>query len=296
MVHNAYAATFSDASPINLSCFDDSYTSPFLTEWVGNLCLTITDKKSLLNGKNITANHVSAASKLLKLQFPAQNGLLDTHYLLKKKQWNSNPFDFVQIIFVDPNHWACLSNAFTDSASIDVYDSLPTALSQEGSIVQQACTILQSLKLDRFSLNVVNVSPQLGSVDCGLFAIAMATDICNGIDPAAVDYKQDAMRSHLVTSFEKQYLSPFPSFAHKSLRKQVVFTLDVDLHCMCRQPEQLPMVCCDGCDTWYHPDCIDVHIPDEVFDETGDISWYCPSCKFIFLWYMYSSTVVYVSA
>ena len=171
--------------------------------------------------------------------------------------------------------------------------SLPTALSQEGSIVQQACTILQSLKLDRFSLNV---SPHLGSVECGLFAFAMATDICNGIDPATVDYKQDAMRSHLVTSFEKQYLSPFPSFAHKSLRKQVVFTLDVDLHCMCRQPEQLPMVCCDGCDTWYHPDCINVRIPDEVFDETGDILWYCPSCKFIFLWYMYSSTVVCVSA
>ena len=276
--------TFSDASPINLSCFDASYTSHLFTEWVGNLCLT--DKESLLSGKNITANHVSAANKLLKLQFTRQNGLQDTHYLFKKKQWNSNPSDFVQIIYVDPNHWACLSNVFTDSTSIDLYDSLPTALSQEGSIVQQACTILQSRKLDRFSLNVVDVSRQLGSVDCGLFAIAMATDICNGINPASIDYIQDSMRSHLVTSFEKQYLGSFPSFPHKGLRKQL-FTLDVDLHCMCRQPERLPMVCCDSCDTWYHRDCVDVHIPDEVFDETGDISWYCASCK------LYSSTIVH---
>ena len=142
---------------------------------------------SLISGKNITANHVSAGNKLFKLQFTRQNGLQDTHYLFKKKQWNSNPSDF--IIYVDPNHWACLSNVFTDSMSIDLYDSLPTALSQEGNIVQQACTILQSRKLDRFSLNVVDVSRQLGSVDCGLFAIAMATDICNGINPASIDYK-----------------------------------------------------------------------------------------------------------
>lgn len=288
-----YTATFSDASQINLSSFDDSNASPFLTKWVGNLCLTIADRKSLLNGKNITASHVSAASKLLQLQFPAQNGLLDTHYLLMKKQWNSDPYHFIQIIYVDPNHWACLSNIFTDDTSIDLYDSMLTAPSQEGSIVQQACTILQSLKLDRFSLNVVNVRPQLGSVDCGLFAIAMATDICNGTDPATVHYKQDAMRSHLVASFENQSLSPFPSFVHKSLNKRVVFTLDVDLYCICRQPERLPMVCCDACDTWYHPDCID--IPGEVFDETGDLSWYCPSCKlYQFSCGMYSLTIAQV--
>ena len=277
--NNTVLVYSSDAFPINLSSFDASDTSPFLTQWVENLCLTISDKESLLKGEKIVANHISAASKLLRRQFPAQNGLLDTHYLLEKKRWNSDPSDFIQIIYVDPNHWACLANIFTDGTSIDVYDSLPTPLSQEGSIVQQACTIVHSLKLNTFSLNVINARPQSGSVDCGLFAIAMATDICNGIDPATVHYKQDAMRLHLVRAFENQYLSPFPSSVHKRLRKRVAFTLDVDLHCVCRQPERLPMVCCDACDVWYHPDCIDTHIPDKVFEETGDVSWYCPACE-----------------
>ena len=43
---------------------------------------------------------------------------------------------------------------------------------------------------------------QLGSDDCGLFAIANACEICFGRDPSIVKYTQKDMRKHLVTAFD----------------------------------------------------------------------------------------------
>lgn len=240
----------------------------------------MTDKETLMTGECLTASHISAANKLLEFQFPLQNGLLDTHYLLNKNQWDSNPSNFVQVIYVDPGHWACLSNIFAADGCVDLYDSVLTIPTEGGSIVQQACTIMKSLKLGSIKLNVINVRPQFGGTDCGLFAIAMATELCHSVDPVNVNYDQHKMRNYLASSFEDQALGQFPSSIRKGSSKRVVFTLDVDVYCICRQPERLPMVCCDTCDTWYHPDCIDVHIHAEVFDETRDTMWYCPSCKF----------------
>ena len=39
---------------------------------------------------------------------------------------------------------------------------------------------------------------------------------------------------------------------------------DNELYCICRKPDDgTPMVCCDGCDEWYHIRCIGLH-KDEV--------------------------------
>ena len=72
--------------------------------------VVMAEKEVLTSGGLLTANHISAANILLKKQFPLQNGLKDTHYLATKHQWDSSPQDFVQIIFITPGHWACLSN------------------------------------------------------------------------------------------------------------------------------------------------------------------------------------------
>ena len=67
------------------------------------------DKEALVSGKLLTANHIAAATTLMKQSFPSQNGLQDTHYLAEKGEWNSGVDGFVQIIFIDPGHCACLS-------------------------------------------------------------------------------------------------------------------------------------------------------------------------------------------
>ncbi len=255
----------------------DSADAPFLTSWVNDLGLTQADRGILCDGRCLTASHMSAACKLLRGQFPLQNGLIDTHILSHKEGYNSNPNKFVQIIFVSPNHWACLSNNMSKSGIVELYDSMHTTPMEGDSILSQACKIMQPLKLSTLIIQVVNVSVQKGGTDCGLHAIAMAMDLCSNVDPFAVDYVND-MRKQLRCCFEEGLLSQFQS--EPSGRKdRVLKILSVNLYCVCRQPERGPMACCDECNTWYHPGCI--YIPQEVIQDEDDlIPWSCPSCEF----------------
>ena len=51
---------------------------------------------------------------------------------------------------------------------------------------------------------------QAGGVDCGLFAIAYATEIAFGQNPASFIYDQSKMRSHLLTCLGMKQMLPFP--------------------------------------------------------------------------------------
>ncbi len=192
-----------------MSSADCSLNDSLLTQWIGSLGLSVHEKCILESTACLTANHISAASKLLKSQFPSQNGLQDTSYLLQKSVWNSSPHTFVQIIFVNPNHWACLSNIFSEANTIDLYDSALTIPSVDGSILKQASLILHELNLEFIQINLINVSPQSGSTDCGLFAIAMAVELANGTDPSYIKYRQETMRISLLNCFEKKSITPF---------------------------------------------------------------------------------------
>ena len=153
-----------------LSSADCSLNDSLLTQWIGSLGLSVHEKCILESTACLTANHISAASKLLKSQFPSQNGLQDMSYLLQKSVWNSSPHTFVQIIFVNPNHWACLSNIFSEANTIDLYDSALTIPSVDGSILKQASLILHELIWNLFRLIWLMCPPNL--------------------DPPTVDYLQ----------------------------------------------------------------------------------------------------------
>ena len=66
---------------------------------------------------------------------------------------------------------------------------------------------------------------QEGSHDCGLFAVAYITSICNGQDPAVLLYKQNAMRKHILNSIKDRVMSVFTSSASRhskaSIRKNI---------------------------------------------------------------------------
>jgi len=134
---------------------------------------------------------------------------------------------------------------------VNLYDSLHTRPNEQGSIVKQACTILKSQQ-STIAVKVINVQIQDGASDCALFALAMATDLCRDIDPIYVTYHQDKMRQHLAKSFEQQALSPFPSDINSSSEKcRVIHTKTVEIYCICRQPEFVPMIECDNCSVSY---------------------------------------------
>ncbi len=198
-------------------CSVASEDSLALKEWVHDLCITLVDRKILTSGKLLTANHISAVNKLLKKSFPSQNGLQDTHYLAVKQKWASDANNFVQIIFIDFGHWACLSNKFSD-AEIELFDSMYTIPVEDGSIFKQVCCISKSPR-PNLTVNVIRVQPQCGGADCGLFAISMAVDLCFGLDPFKQRVVQDDMREHLLSCFEIQLMSPFPKVTRKGLDK-----------------------------------------------------------------------------
>lgn len=51
---------------------------------------------------------------------------------------------------------------------------------------------------------------------------------------------------------------------------------DGEVYCICRKPDDgTPMVCCDGCDEWYHIKCVGLH-KDEVNNLL--VKYYCPKC------------------
>ena len=253
-----------------------------MTSWIHRLHLTKADEDALVNGQWLSANHINAAHLLLRLKYPQQNGLQDTSYLRDKKTWPSHPSNFIQIICVSDCHWACLSNVFCDQGCVDLYDSLHTIPIEEGSIVQQACTILKSQKLTSITVNVVNVQHQVGFDDCGLYAIVMAIDLCEGRDPFRCEYDQSSMRSKLKDCFEDEALSVFSvtcAPGNCSRKHRYIHHTTVELFCLCRRPElSLTMACCDTCDMWYHQGCIP--IPDDVLSDKDDsIMWSCCQCK-----------------
>ncbi len=84
----------------------------------------------------------------------------------------------------------------------------------------------------------MNVQLQNGGSDhCGLFAIAFATALVNGIQPAHCVFDQSEMRQHLVTSLEKGIL---PMFPRKKMKKSGLLVKNryvITLYCSCRMPD-----------------------------------------------------------
>lgn len=238
------------------------------------------DRHNLSIGNLLSADHISAANILLRQRFPAQNGLKDTSYLAIKQEWNSDPQDFVQIIFIDPGHWARLSNKFCELGEVELFDSMLSAPSEDCPITKQACCITKSQNTTESSLtiNVIGVQTQIGGADCGLFSISMAFDLCCGIDPFTQRVDQDQMRTHLLQCFEKEEITSFPKVQRKGLvtMRRVVNSITVELYCICRGPDFPRMACCDSCHAWFHKDCL--NIPKEVFEDE-EIPWKCPDCR-----------------
>ena len=53
----------------------------------------------------VTDKHISAVNKLLRHQYPNQNGLQDTILLAERSLWDSEPNRFIQIINISRQHW-----------------------------------------------------------------------------------------------------------------------------------------------------------------------------------------------
>lgn len=154
--------------------------------------------------------------------------------------------------------------------------SLHDSCELDSSILEQACSILHS-PAKSITVKIVAVQQQHRPTQCGLYALAFATDLCNNVDPFSRVYYESKFRDHLLKCFVSEKIASFPSRDRKIvLAERLTKVIMTDIFCICRLPEKLPMACCDLCSEWHHPSC--VTIPDDVFSDSN-VKWWCSRCK-----------------
>ena len=118
---------------------------------------------------------------------------------------------------------------------------------------------------------------QTNTVDCGVFAIANATEFCFTKKINFVDFDNAKLRSHWLECLKGGVLTPFPrrSSRPKKTREEDEIT-KVRVYCTCRLPETFGnMIECECCQKWYHFVCVNV-------DEGYRGSFICKSCMKMF--------------
>ena len=120
------------------------------------------------------------------------------------------------------------------------------------------------------------VQQQFGSSDCGLFALAFATDLCHGLDPTKRNNIQGLMRQHYVDCLESGKMAPFPTTEMTVPRHPNTKKTKIPIFCDCRLPnDKKEYVMCWKCSGWYHPGC--AQVPEWAINSKR--KWQCQRCK-----------------
>ena len=178
---------------------EDNISSPgsdtSTTTWVmlDHCYLTSTDKDTLINGLELNDKHMTYAQMLLHQQFPHIIGLQST--LLQQKK-PSCPLE-LQIIHSRNNHWIVCSTINSLPWQVDIYDTLFKSLDHNTT------TVVHNLFGDELEANMVPIQKQVGGLDCGPFAIAIATSLAFDVPPQNRQFNQQVMRQHIVDCFQK---------------------------------------------------------------------------------------------
>ena len=123
------------------------------------------------------------------------------------------PSETVQITHTGAHHWVLLSSMYSKTA---IYDSLN--LQPTDFLLNQ---IRQLFSCDNSMPNFEQIKcyEQVGSTDCGLFAIAYAVDILNGNNDYGFIYDQTKMREQLIAYFGQKKLQHY-HFTKKEIQKK----------------------------------------------------------------------------
>ena len=143
------------------------------TEWVRifNMTLKVSDRDQLLMGEELTDIHVNAAQKLILHQFPSYQGLKNTLVRDSLGFWTNN---YIQIVHSCSCHWITVSSIGCQPGEVDIYDSLYRDI--DDATIRRIEKVFGS----SITFNLPDVQKQVGFTDCGLFAIAFATNLAFG--------------------------------------------------------------------------------------------------------------------
>ncbi|KAK2166730.1 hypothetical protein LSH36_36g06030 [Paralvinella palmiformis] len=176
--------------------------------WIPQLHLTKSDREELLSGEMLTDKHIFAAQKLLSQQTPHISGLQDP--VMSQIGFKPVHRESLQIHHTRGLHW--VMSSWTPGDLVHVYDTLYDFVSQD--LLRQ----LEEIYVDaprgedgHVLYDMPPVHKQHGCRDCGLFAVALATELCTGTDVTKVHFDQSKMREHLYKCLRKRQIEPFPA-------------------------------------------------------------------------------------
>ena len=159
-------------------------------------------------GDYLSGDHMNRFADILRMttQFSPQNvffiGALEFVQALpvhrKHIQLLSDNLTHVDSI----THWICI---FYDGLTINVYDSL-----NRSTLSPTQFDFLHRMFPHHPPVVFRRTQRQPNSVDCGVFALAFASSLAIGIDPAGEEYCHQKMREHLASIFETNVIHRFP--------------------------------------------------------------------------------------
>jgi hypothetical protein len=152
--------------------------------------------------------------------------------------------------------WYILLTFFAGLPIVTVLDSVRTS-PISGHLKLQIAMIASS-QHDKIFIVRPPCKQQTNGVDCGLFAIANATEFCFSSQIQNVDFDLCKLRSHWLECVGEGIIKPFPRASKRPKKtKEEDDTLTLDVYCLCRLPENFDnMVECDECGKWYHYGCV----------------------------------------
>ena len=165
--------------------------------------LTLVDKKKISDGSMLNDNHINFAQSILKNQFQVAEGFDCSLYQYKHRSIDCKIKCGLQIVHCRGNHWILASNMTNQEGILDVYDSVYSNL-DEGTL-----KVLENLFIYR-EVRIVEWQKQIGGSDCGLFAIAAATQLLSQ-ENAIFHFCQVLMRDHALKCYENKNFSCFPN-------------------------------------------------------------------------------------
>ncbi|KAI8513594.1 hypothetical protein Bbelb_079180 [Branchiostoma belcheri] len=255
-------------------------------EWVtiNHTRLTVDDRQLLLTGQWLTDKHINCAQHLLKEEFPLLDGLRDTVVLASGKDLSTcvpvpATAESIQLHHIG-DHWV-VSCTKEGQTGVTVYDSMYTTVgislrSQLVRLYKNHASVDEGI----LPVTVICAQRQVGSGDCGLFAVANAVALAEGQCPTDIVFEQTKMRKHLDKSLAAKSLPMFPvitTFQRSKYFEKSTYQLCV--FCTCLQYRQdAPMIQCDQCANWFHYRCVNISARD-VAVLVAEQKYSCPACK-----------------
>ena len=247
---------------------------------------------TIRQGEKLDDNHVSAACQILQRQFPNIQGLCtpilgqNLSFPVVNSLFLLAGYNYIQILHTGADHWVTVCIESDENAK--VYDSMFHSTTY---IMKKQIASIMHTKSAQITLRIGQTQIQENSLDCGVYAIAFATELCYGADPSQLKYDAPyRLRMHLLDSLKQQKMNRFPSVR---LQCELGYlTEKINVYCNCRllyvaehclpakisKSEDVHIIQCYTCNKWFHKSCVKLSIIEIKKLRKEDVKWMCEKC------------------